>query len=95
VLGQRKHEDCIDIEQTGNAKVGAMDYLKFAGATLLSVAVVGIAIKFAGAGIGTFVILGGTIGYFLMFRPAAHAAGYVIWVAAFLAWTDADPNGRA
>lgn len=63
-----------------------MDYLKFVGATLLSVVVVVISAKFVSVGVGTFAILGGIVGYFVRYRPAAHAAGYVVWVAALAAW---------
>jgi hypothetical protein len=62
-----------------------MDYLKFLGATVLAIFAVGIGIKLIGINIGLFVIIGSTIGIFLL-GPSRYAAGYIAWLVTVFLW---------
>jgi hypothetical protein len=57
-----------------------MDYLKYIGVSLASIAALGFAIKMVGVNLGTLGVLGAVIGYFIMYRPAVWSVGYLSWI---------------
>lgn|GEM_PF-6294672 len=63
-----------------------MDYLKFLGFTFFAVLLIILQDRLTGPGLGSFVAIGVTIGFFVQYASRRHFIAYGSWLLLMLGW---------